>query len=140
MPMKNKEPKPKREPLTKKRKRLDKLFSQFIRMRDADEYGMVKCYTCPKTDHWKKMQCGHFVPRQYLATRFDEMNCHSQCYACNMLYNGQPSAYARLLEREYGKGTVELLESRRTKVIKEFPYDFLETIYKEQLEILSHRF
>jgi len=50
------------------------------------------------------MQCGHFVPRQYLAVRYDEANCHTQCYACNMLFNGQPSRFAMNLERDFERG------------------------------------
>lgn len=79
------------------------------------------------------MQNGHFVPRQYLAVRYDEVNCHCQCYACNMLYNGQPSAYAARLERDYGKGTVEMLESKRKILVKDFPYEEWILIYREKL-------
>lgn len=78
-------------------------------------------------------QNGHFVPRQYLATRYDEVNCHAQCYACNMLYNGQPSSYAARLERDYGLGTVEALEKKRTVVTKDFPYEYWIEIYKEKV-------
>jgi hypothetical protein len=76
------------------------------------------------------MQCGHFIPRQYLATRYDEVNCHAQCYACNMLYNGQPSAYALRLEKEYGPGTVERLEGLRQKISHGFDYQAVIDKYK----------
>ena len=118
------------------RKDLDKIFSLYIRQRYANEYGIVRCYTCPKTSHWKKMQCSHFVPRQYLATRYDEVNCQVGCYACNMLYNGQPSAFAKNLERGYGKGTVEMLEAKRQKVMPSFDYVGFIEIYKEKLKNL----
>lgn len=64
------------------------------------------------------MQNGHFVPRQYLSLRFDERNCNCQCYACNMLYNGQPSLYAVNLKRKYGANIIEELESVRLKETK----------------------
>ncbi len=115
------------------RKELDRLFSLYIRQRSADQNGTVQCYTCPKTDHWKKMQNGHFVPRQYLATRYDEMNCQVQCYACNMLYNGQPSVFARNLNRDFGKGTTLDLEKLRQKIIPNFPYEEYIEIYKEKV-------
>lgn len=109
------------------KKELDKVFSEYIRRRDDGQ-----CYTCPKKDEWKRMQNGHFVPRQYLAVRYDEMNCHCQCYACNVLYNGQPSAYAARLERDYGPGTVALLEGKRKLITKNFPYAYWIEVYKEK--------
>ena len=39
-------------------KKLDKIFSEYIRKRDADENGYVKCCTCPTVEHWKEMDCG----------------------------------------------------------------------------------
>lgn len=108
------------------RKTLDALFSKFIRQRDDGQ-----CYTCPKKDDPKRMQCGHFVPRQYLAVRYDEINCHCQCYACNMLYNGQPSRFALNLERDFGVGIVQKLESMRQVVTKNFPYKELIAHYQE---------
>lgn len=69
------------------------------------------------------MQCGHFIPRQYLSVRYDEQNNHCQCYACNMLYNGQPGAYAVRLEADYGKGTVARLEGLRSQITKYYPYE-----------------
>jgi len=64
------------------------------------------------------MQCGHLVPRQYLATRFDELNCACQCYACNMLYNGQGATFAIRLDQKHGIGTVARLEALRWKPVK----------------------
>jgi len=120
--------------VSKLKKKLDAIFSLYIRTRDEGQ-----CYTCPKKDEIKKMQNGHFIPRQYLAVRWDEMNNHCQCYACNMLYNGQPGAYATRLERDYGKGTVELLESKRKLVVKMKPedYEYWITIFAEKLEALK---
>lgn len=108
--------------ISKLKKKADAVFSQFIRIRDKG-----KCYTCGLQKHWKEMQNGHFVPRQYLSLRYDETNCHCQCYACNMLYNGQPSAYAKRLEEDYGVGTVARLESKRKDITiwREPEYNFL---------------
>lgn len=105
----------KRKPktLAKWKKELDTVFSKFIRQRDDGQ-----CFTCPKKDEPKYMQCGHFAPRQYLALRFDERNCNCQCYACNMLYNGQPSAYAIRLKQKYGDSIIEELEQARLKTMK----------------------
>lgn len=126
-------PKPKKRSVSKLKRELDTIFSRYIRHRDTNADGMIRCYTCPKVMEFKQAQAGHFVPRQYLSVRYDEVNVKSQCFACNMLYNGQPSSYAARLERDYGKGTVEMLESRRKEITPNFPYEYWIGIYKEKV-------
>lgn len=120
--------KTKKKSVSKLKKELDGIFSKYIRARDGH-----KCYTCNRQMEANQSQCGHFVPRQYLATRYDEINCHAQCYACNMLYNGQPSAYAARLENDYGAGTVVGLESLRHTVVKNFDYAGMIQLYSLKL-------
>lgn len=116
------------------KKKLDVIFSRFIRWRDKGQ-----CYTCPKKDDPKFMQCGHFNPRQYLSTRYDERNNHCQCYACNMLYNGQPSRYAQHLIEDFGQGIINELEKDRLKAVKLDINWYLEKIehYEKMFEELS---
>jgi len=99
--------------LSKYKKELDAVFSRYIRYRDKGQ-----CFTCPKKDEPKRMQNGHFVPRQYLSVRFDERNCNCQCYACNMLYGGQGATYAIRLADKYGQEVVEELEQQRWVSLK----------------------
>lgn len=113
--------------LTKYKKELDTIFSIFIRLRDKGQ-----CYTCPKKDDYKRMQNGHFSPRQYLSTRWDERNCHCQCYACNMLYGGQPSRYAQRLRQDFGDEIINDLEKGRMTPIK------LDSIWYEE-KILHYK-
>ena len=126
-------PKKKGKSISKLKKDLDAVFSKFIRERDQGQ-----CYTCPKKGEIKEMQNGHFVPRQYLATRYDEVNCHCQCYACNMLYNGQPSRYAERLEIDYGIGTVARLEKLRHRIDKLTPLFYEEEIKRYQQLLAGH--
>jgi hypothetical protein len=127
-------PTKKKKTQTKLRKELDRIFSLYIRNRDRNENGMPVCYTCDRAMEFRSSQCGHFVPRQYLAVRYSEINCHTQCYACNMLYNGQPSKFALNLERDYGRGIVKKLESQRQIITKNFPYEALIVEYTAKLE------
>ena len=115
------------------KKRLDAVFSKFIRYRDDGQ-----CFTCPNKNHPKKMQNGHFVPRQYLAVRFDERNCNCQCYACNMLYGGQGATYAIRLAEKYDLDTVKELESKRWTPVKldvawyEEKYDYYKELNRQK--------
>ena len=70
-------------------KKLDTVFSKYIRRRTADHKGVVECFTCGKKDHWKKMQCGHFQSRKHYSTRWNEDNCQVQCVGCNMFKSGE---------------------------------------------------
>lgn len=112
-----------------KKNHADAWFSRYIRQRDKGQ-----CYTCHNSNDPKKMQCGHFVPRQYTATRYDETNNHCQCYACNMLYNGQPDTYAINLKRDYGDAIIEKLNSMRTRVEIGLDYKAIGDMYKKKYE------
>lgn len=120
--------------------KLDSIFSQFIRMRNADAEGITNCYTCGVRKHYKELQCGHFAPRQYLSLRYDEINCQTQCYACNMLYNGQPSAFASNLRRDFGPDLVDQIEVRRRETTKFFPYELKLEEYKAKVKILESKY
>ena len=64
-------------------KKLDTIFSQYIRLRDTDENGYGQCITCGKTFAYDELECGHFRHRRHQGTRWHEMNAHAQCFTCN---------------------------------------------------------
>lgn len=88
------------------KKELDRVFSIYIRTKYPQE-----CYTCGKTD--TPLQCGHFVPRQYLATRWHEDNCRPQCVGCNIYGNGKILDFEEHLKRDKGEEYVERLKASR---------------------------
>jgi hypothetical protein len=94
---------------------LDIIFSQLIRLKEADEFGMVKCFTCPEIKHWKQMQCGHFVKRAHMGTRYSERNCRPQCKNCNEHKDGNEKVFAEHLEAEE-PGLVAMLQEQAREV------------------------
>ena len=52
-------PKIKKPTRSKLVKKLDTVFSQYIRLKDSKD-GIGTCVTCGKQDHWKNLQAGHF--------------------------------------------------------------------------------
>lgn len=104
----------------------DKYFSIYIRRRDADEWGEVKCCTCSNRGHWKLFDCGHFIPRGKLATRYDERNCHSQCAHCNRFLNGNLVKYEIFLRSKYGNEVVEELKIKSKESVKWMPHQIQE--------------
>jgi len=116
--------------ISKLKKELDKWFSLYIRLRDADSNGLVFCFTCGRSKHYKSgMQCGHFQSRRFLATRFDEQNCAPQCVACNMFRGGEQYKFALNLDAKYREGKAEELEIKARTICKYSRLDYTSRIY-----------
>jgi hypothetical protein len=126
--------------LSKLKKTLDSVFSQYIRLKHADKNGYVKCYTCSTVRHWKEMQNGHFVSRTYLITRFNENNCRPQCVGCNMFHHGKPLDFEENLKKELGNGAVESMKELRHKTLKldRSWYTLLIMTYSSKVKDMLH--
>lgn len=95
----------------------DTIFSRFIRLKYANENGMVKCYTCDKLQHWTMVDNGHFVKRSHLYTRWLESNCRPQCKSCNQMDYGNILVYRERMEKE-NPGQPEYLQDSCKVVYK----------------------
>ena len=71
----------------------DRVFSEYVRLFEADEHGICTCVTCGAKWPWYTMQCWHYRTRWHYLTRFDERNCHTQCMRCNVMLNGNYRNY-----------------------------------------------
>lgn len=117
--------KPKKPTVSKLKKKLDIIFSQYIRLRDADPSGFVYCCTCGKKLFWKEAQNGHWISRNVLITRYNENNCHAQCVGCNMFSeNGKPHLHELFIVDHHGADIRDnLLElSKKTYLLKAVDY------------------
>ena len=126
-------------PLPRLKQRLWDIFSIYIRRRDADEYGNVKCISCPTVAHWKQGDAGHFKKRGKLGTFVDERNNHFQCKRCNHYMGGNESSYAVALVRRYGPEILEELErlsESRDKYTRD-EYEVLIETYKKKVRDLD---
>lgn len=121
-------------------KKLDAVFSEYIRRKYADKNGIVKCYTCNVKKFWKGegMQNGHFISRKSRILRWDERNARSQCYSCNCHFYGRQYIFAMNLNKEYGYNIAEELLIESKKIIKQSDQDLLDliNIYKEKVDTL----
>ena len=99
---------PKKKPMSRSQlvKRLDSVFSQYVRLRD-DGNG---CVTCGDKKPWKEMQACHFYTRGRQATRWHESNVFSGCYRCNVLLKGNYINYTRYMIDRFGREFVDQLE------------------------------
>lgn len=86
------------------RRKLDKVFSEYIRLRDsrAYDYTAFRCISCGQVKPCSQADCGHYISRTAMATRWDEDNCHAECRSCNRFSADHLIGYGRNLERMMG--------------------------------------
>ena len=106
---------------------LDFTFSRYIRIREANNKGITECYTCGKKDHWKYLQCGHYIKRSETLLRWDSRNAKSQCIECNCNKHGNMEEYTKKLELEY-PGLPEQLKEQSREVHKYSREDLKEIL------------
>lgn len=128
--------KPSRKTLVAK---ADKVFSEYIRRRNANHNGITECFTCGKQDHWKNLQCGHFQSRKHYSTRWNETNCQVQCSSCNVFRYGEQYKFGKNLDASFGQGVAEDLDVLSKKIVKFSNDDLIELIlfYEKKLADLN---
>ena len=125
--------------ISKLKKELDKWFSLFIRLRNASKDGIVECWTCGKTAHYKKMHAGHFMSRKHHATRWNEENVQVQCPRCNLFGQGEQYTFGKLIDVRIGEGKSEELQelSRTTVKYMRHEYEDMIKFYKEKVNAIK---
>jgi hypothetical protein len=120
-------------------KKLDKVFSQYIRLKDADAGGTVECVTCNQLFFWKETDCGHFIKRQHRSVRWDERNVGVQCTRCNHYMGGRQDDFSRYIIKTYGYTIFDELMRLKYQTMKFSRLDIQQKIdeYKEKLESLN---
>lgn len=91
-------------------KKLDKVFSQYIRLRDASPNGAFRCISCGKIKPFDQSDCGHYHSRRHMSTRFDEENCNSECRFCNRFSADHLIGYRENLIKKIGTHRFQMLE------------------------------
>ena len=87
------------------------------------------------------MHAGHYVGRQNQRLKFHEKNVNGQCAHDNVYQEGEKGRYYVALNKKYGPGTAEYLDSIPKGIYKRsrFDYEQLIKIYKEKVEIERKR-
>lgn len=114
----------------KLKKKLDVVFSKYIRTVYADRNGNVACISCHVRKPIKQMQNGHFESRTHLSLRWSELNCHPQCYRCNCILSGNYRDYSRAMIQKYGVEILERLNREKHLVTKFSTMDLFLMIEK----------
>ena len=112
----------------KLKKKLWKVFSQYIRKRDDGV-----CFTCSRKASGSGYHAGHFISKAAggIALYFDEDNVHGQCYHCNINLGGNSYIYGQKLGEEKCKELYRL----KNQIVKDFPFEekiaYYENLLKE---------
>lgn len=120
--------------------KLWKIFSKYIRSKDADWKNEVACFTCGVRADWRTQDAGHYVPKStggsYL--KYYETNVHNQCILCNRIKAGNYAVYKMRLIEKYGEGVINHLNA-----LRQFPpltvtdYQNKISYYTDQLKMLK---
>ena len=98
--------------------RLDRIYSQYIRLKEAGSNGYIKCYCCGESVFWKEAQNMHFMGRRHTNTRYLDLNCHAGCFECNVTKSGNLKAYQEHLIRDHGEEVVYTLKTMANTYMK----------------------
>lgn len=127
------------------KEKLWKIFSEYIRLRDAEWNGYAKCISCGKVAFWKDLDAGHFIAKNsgdYFY--FLEENVNSQCPYCNRFLHGNLLPYRRNLIEKIGIEEVDKLEYQSQLGVRlelnkqcQLDYEDLIRVYKDKLSELK---
>lgn len=128
--------------MTEKQKlirKLDEIFSKYIRLRDMMSGRVFRCVSCGRVLPIEQADCGHYINRKHMATRFSEVNCNAQCRSCNRFDEGNMSGYRAGLVAKRGETMVTLLEAQRNEARKWEVWEMKAAIehYKREVKRLE---
>lgn len=115
----------------------DKVFSPYIRRMHADSNGWVQCVTCGITRRWNdRMDAGHFIDRQHIATRYDIYNVFPQCIDCNRYNQGRIPEFTQYLINAFGEMHIQELKKKAQEIVHSYPYKEKIEEFKQKLKII----
>jgi hypothetical protein len=124
------------ETASDKRNKLQKIFNEFIRLRDKGN----PCISCNRSLEGKNYHAGHFYAvGQFPELRFNELNCHAQCHWCNIHLHGNGALYRMNLERKIGADKLILLDGLAHVPVKYSAQEIEEMsdFYKDEIKKLK---
>ena len=123
-------------------KKLDTIFSRYIRLKYSDKNWIWTCISCWKKQHWKQMHNAHWISRWKMMTRFDENNCRPACVWCNSF---RPEFHIReftiyQIKRLWQKKVDEMINnSYKLRRFKTYELEELIEHYKQGVKQLEEK-
>ena len=110
-------------------KKLDAIFSQYVRLYYSDKRAMCDCYTCWTRLKRNKIQNGHFITRGNYKYRWDIDNCRPQCIACNIFLHWNYIPYTINMIREYWEKKILKMKNDK-QIVKITTAEIMDNIDK----------
>lgn len=105
--------------------------SIYVRLREADQDGYVKCITCPEVMFWEDADAGHWVCGRNNTNLFDDAHIFPQCQKCNHAGGGEEYKYTQAMKKKYGYDDATCQEILNRKFAhKKLPDAEVDEIYK----------
>ena len=120
-------------------KNLDILFSKYKRLSNLTSQGYIRCFTCGAFLTFRMADCGHYVGRECMATRYLDENTACQCHSCNRFAEGKKDVFAINLVKKYGVDILDRLNKLKHST-KQFTADELQEMivyYKTKVKELE---
>lgn len=122
------------ETLSEKMNKLQKVFNEFIRLRDEGK----ECCSCPTIlKRGLKYDAGHlYSVGKFPELRFHELNVHGQCVHCNQHLHSNGSEYRKKIVKRIGSADLELLDSlaHKSRHYMRHEIDEMIDLYKEKIK------
>lgn len=113
-------------------KKLDRVFSAYIRLRDVMPNGCFRCISCGQIKRFEQGDCGHYHSRVHMSTRWNPDNCHMECKSCNRISSDHLIGYRRHLVEKIGLDRVNRLE-----VLAHSPKHWADFELKERIDYFT---
>jgi hypothetical protein len=107
-------------------KKLDTVFSEYIRARDKG-----RCVTCGSLE---RPTCGHIFSRSAYSTRWDEENAFCQCWGCNYKHEFDPYPLTEYAREYHGQDKYDEVH-RRYNTTHKFSDDDLKQLIEKYKEL-----
>lgn len=120
--------------------KLDEAFSLFIRLRDSDKNGMVKCITCGSIAHYTDVDAGHFITRENMGVRYEEENVNGQCRHCNRFKSGKQYEHGLAIDKKYkqpGLASKLMIKGKSVCNWQDFELEAMYQYYKREVKALK---
>jgi len=130
--------------IRKKEKKLRKVFSLYIRLRDAiattGNITYCRCVTCKRSvrvTSWE-LHAGHCFQGKNLWSKYNEQNVHAQCMQCNYDTETQwkKEIHMDYIEKTYGKNVLHDIQNQYNNISEISIADINDMIhdYKQRIQ------
>jgi len=110
-----------------------RLMSEWVRRKNANHSGLVRCVTCSSWHPWKEIHAGHFYHAGKLNfVSYDARNINPQCPRCNYYgARGEASiSYTLFIQDTYGREAIDALKAKKSQSPPMLISDLEEVIAK----------